>query len=131
MQIQTLMPAPLLNPKPEKPGKFDGTEFKKWQQKMFFYLTTLHLARFLQEDPPEPATDAWTQCDFLCRNYILNGLDDSLQCLQSYHNAKKLWASLDKKYKTEDASTNKFIVGRFLEYKMVDSKTVISQVRDF
>ena len=36
---------------------------------MLFYLTTLHLAKFLQEDPPEPetdrdsviATDAWTQ----------------------------------------------------------------------
>ena len=76
MLLQALMPTLLPNPKPEKPGKFDGTEFKWWQQKMLFYLTTL--ARFLQEDPPEPETDAWTQCDFLCRNYILNGLDDSL-----------------------------------------------------
>ena len=24
---------------------------------MFFYLTTLYLAKFLQEDPPEPVTD--------------------------------------------------------------------------
>ena len=36
--------------------------------------------------------------------------------------AKKIWANLDKKYKTEDVSTKKFIVGRFLEYKMVDNK---------
>ena len=57
MQIQTLMPTPLPNLKVEKPGKFDGTEFKRWQQKMLFYLTTLHLAKFLQEDPPEPETD--------------------------------------------------------------------------
>ena len=83
VQIQTLVPATLPNPKPEKPGKFDGTEFKRWQQKMLFYLTTLHLAKLLQEDPPEPETDwdsilvvdAWTQDDFLCQNYILNGLD--------------------------------------------------------
>ena len=53
---------------------------------MLFYLTTLHLVKFLQEDPSEPGTDrdsvlavdAWTQGDFLCRNYILNRLDDSL-----------------------------------------------------
>ena len=78
MQIQTLMPAPLPNSKPEKSAKFNGTEFKRWQQKMLFYLTTLHLAKFLQEDPPKPATDrdlvlavdAWTQGDFLCGNYI-------------------------------------------------------------
>ena len=132
MQIQTLMPAPLSNPKPEKPEKFDGTEFKRWQQKMLFYLTTLHLARFLQEDPPEPATDAWTQCDFFCRNYILNGLDDSLYNVYSpITTTKKLWVSLDKKYKTEDTGTKKFVIGRFLEYKMVDNKTVISQVLEF
>jgi len=43
----------------------------------------------------------------------------------------KLWASLDKKYKTEDVGIKKFIVGRFLKYKMVDNKTVISEVQEF
>ena len=28
----------------EKPEKFNGTKFKRWQQKMLFYLTTLNLA---------------------------------------------------------------------------------------
>jgi len=57
MQIQILMSAPLSNPKPEKPGKFDGTEFKRWQKKTLFYLTTLYFVKFLQEDPPELGTD--------------------------------------------------------------------------
>ena len=57
MQIQTLMPTPLPSPKPEKPEKFEGTEFKRWQQKVLFHLTTLHLAKFLQENPPGPRTD--------------------------------------------------------------------------
>ena len=135
MQIQTLMPAPLPTPKPEKLRKFNGTEFKRWQQKVFFCLTTLHLTKFLQEDAQEPGTDrdsvlvvdVWTQGDFLCRNYILNGLNDSLYNIYSLiTTAKKLWASLDKKYKTEDADTKKIIVGQFLEYKMVDNKTAVS-----
>ena len=33
----------------KKHKKFNG---KMWQQKMLFYLTTLNLARFLQEDAP-------------------------------------------------------------------------------
>jgi len=41
---------------------------------MLFYLTTLYLAKFLQEDPPKSGTDrdsvlavdAWTHGDFLC-----------------------------------------------------------------
>lgn len=31
----------------EKPKKFIGVDFKRWQQKMFFYLTTLNLVKYL------------------------------------------------------------------------------------
>lgn len=44
--------------------------------------------------------------------------------------AKELWNSLKKNYKTEDARMKKLIVCKFLEYKMTDSKTVISQVQE-
>ncbi|XP_074578534.1 uncharacterized protein LOC141835014 [Curcuma longa] len=120
----------------ERPEKFTGLNFKRWQQKMLFYLTTLNLARFLTEEPPKHVEDAtvveaWNHSEFLCRNYILNGLADSLYAVYSMkRTAKELWESLDKKYKTEDAGAKKFIVGRFLDYKMVDSKTVISQVQE-
>ncbi|KAH9686503.1 hypothetical protein KPL70_014374 [Citrus sinensis] len=126
----------------ERPEKFNGQNFKHWQQKMFFYLTTLNLARFLTEDAPKPkegetdfqvasAIYAWNHSDFLCKNYVMNGLSDSLYNVYiGKKTAKELWESLDWKYKTEDAGTKKFVVGRFLDYKMVDSKTVISQVQE-
>ncbi|GKA59734.1 retrovirus-related pol polyprotein from transposon TNT 1-94 [Tanacetum coccineum] len=130
----------------EKPKKFNGQNFKRWQQKMFFYLTTLNLARFLNETAPqvEPhtegqpsnaqtvqAVEAWKHSDFLCHNYVLNGLVDSLYNVYcKTTTAKELWESLERKYKTEDAGTNKFVVARFLDYNMVDSKNVITQVQD-
>ncbi|GJX85415.1 hypothetical protein Tco_0336189 [Tanacetum coccineum] len=46
------------------------------------------------------------------------------------NNAKDIWESLKCKYKTEDDCTKKFIVARFLDYKMVNSKNVISQIQD-
>jgi len=63
--------------------------FKRSQQKMLFYLTTLSLQRFIKESVPELADstpegerimviEAWKHSDFLCKNYILNGLHDDL-----------------------------------------------------
>ncbi|KAL2465946.1 Retrovirus-related Pol polyprotein from transposon TNT 1-94 [Abeliophyllum distichum] len=76
-------------PHGEKSEKFIGVEFERWHQKMLFYLTTLNLAKFLNEDLPTIqegennqasliALDAWKHSDFLCKNYILNGLDNTL-----------------------------------------------------
>ena len=77
---------------------------------MFFYLTTLNLARLLTEEAPKIAegttgdvqtvslVEAWKHSDILCRNYVLNGLVDSLYnvyCVTK--TAKELWDSLDKK----------------------------------
>ena len=109
---------------------------------MLFYLTTLNLARFLQEDAlalKENETDrqvvaaveAWKHADFLCRNCLLNGLDNTLYNVYcAFNTIRELWESLDKKYKTQDAGLKKFVVGKFLDYKMLDSKTMISQVQD-
>ncbi|KAL2531340.1 zinc knuckle (CCHC-type) family protein [Abeliophyllum distichum] len=77
------------------------------------------------------AVEAWKHSDFLCWNYVMNSLTDSLYNVYStMKTAKELWESLDRKYKTKDAEAKKFIVGRFLDYEMVDSKTVISQVQE-
>lgn len=76
------------------------------------------------------AIDAWKHVDFLCRNYIFKELDNTLyNVYSSLKTVKELWYSLDKKYKTEDVGT-KFVVDRFLDYKMVDSKAVINQVQE-
>ncbi|GKE90069.1 hypothetical protein Tco_1567544, partial [Tanacetum coccineum] len=101
----------------EKPEKFNGQNFKRWKQKMFFYLTTLGLARFLKETAPQvkppaegqssnaqdvQAVEAWKHLDFLCHNYVLNGLIDPLYNVYcKTTTAKELWESLECKYKTE------------------------------
>ncbi|XP_076914229.1 uncharacterized protein LOC143573157 [Bidens hawaiensis] len=126
----------LKNPKSSRVSTLRGG-----QQQMFFYLTTLNLAQFLEKTAPIPtaqddaqsvsALDAWKHSEFLCRNYVHNGLADPLYNVYcGIKTAKELWESLDKKYKTEDARTKKFVVARFLDFKMVDSKTVITQVQE-
>ena len=36
----------------EKPAKISGVDIKRWQQKIFFYLTTLSLQKFINENVP-------------------------------------------------------------------------------
>lgn len=81
-----LMRVPIMVPNglAERLKKFNKSNFKRWQQKMF-YLTTLGLARLLIEAVPNvkeqesdvktvSTVEAWKHSNFLCRNYVLNGL---------------------------------------------------------
>ncbi|PHT59574.1 hypothetical protein CQW23_01937 [Capsicum baccatum] len=92
----------------EKPRKFSCIDFKRWQQKMFFYLNTLCLQWFTRENTPEVPegtfdkdrfiiVEAWKHSDFLCRNYILSGLQDDLYNVYSVtKTSKDLWGHLNK-----------------------------------
>ncbi|CAA7023934.1 unnamed protein product [Microthlaspi erraticum] len=127
------------------PDKFDGTNFKQWQQKMHFFLTTLNLAKYLvetkpqmpaeQEANPDPRVhmtlENWEQGDFLCRGYIQSRLVDQLFNVYSeVKTAKELWEALDKKYKTFNVGSGKFAAAKFLNFVMVDSKPIMDQVHD-
>ena len=111
----------------DKPEKFKGVDFKPWQKKMYFYLTTLNLAMFLSEDAlviaedntdrdARIALDAWKHSDFLCRNYVLNSLDMALYKVYcKAKTAKELWESLENKYKIEGVELRSFS----LAYSMI------------
>ena len=44
--------------------------------------------------------------------------------------AKQLWNDLESKYIVEDASSKKFLVSDFNNYKMVDSRSVMEQFNE-
>nr|XP_009802282.1 PREDICTED: uncharacterized protein LOC104247853 [Nicotiana sylvestris] len=76
-------------------------------------------------------TEAWKHSDFLCKNYILSCLDYGLYNVYSVmKTSKELRNTLEKKYKTLDVGLKKFVAAKFLKFKMVDSKSVITQVQE-
>ncbi|PHU17326.1 hypothetical protein BC332_13021 [Capsicum chinense] len=97
----------------EKPKKFTAPEVPE---------KTSEQERFV-------IVESWKHSDFLCKNYILSGLQDDLYNMYSgTKTSKELWKTLGRKYKTEDTGTKNFFVARFLEYKTVDNKSIVSQV---
>ncbi|KAB2632554.1 hypothetical protein D8674_028801 [Pyrus ussuriensis x Pyrus communis] len=104
-----------------KPSKFKGLHFKRWRQKMLFFLTTKKIEPTIAQTK---ASQTWIENDFLAKNYILNGFSDDLYDYYSdYGTAKDLWEALQKKYDTEEAGAKKFAVRRYLKYQMVDDKS--------
>lgn len=130
------------NPHTEMLEKFKSVDFKRWQQKMLFYLTTMNLAHVVKEkvlkvdeNPMTKETlsaiEAWDHFESYSRNYILNGLDDNHYDIYSTcKTTKELWESLEKKYKIEDSSSKKFVISKFPKFSMVDSKPIITQVEE-
>ncbi|XP_060960933.1 uncharacterized protein LOC133031452 [Cannabis sativa] len=131
-----------------KPFRFEGLHFKRLRQKMFFltmkkvaYVLTV-LKPVVCETPP-PAEkkdevekyesqvkemDSWVENDFLCKNFILNGLSDDLyDYYNSDKSAKEIWEALQKKYDTEEAGTKKYAVSRYLKFQMTDDKSIEAQ----
>ncbi|GKA35476.1 zinc finger, CCHC-type containing protein [Tanacetum coccineum] len=115
-----------------KLDKFEGHDFRRWQKKMHFLLTTLKVVYVLTTPMPELLEDAtveairirakWENDDYICRGHILNGMSDSLfDVYTNVESAKELWDSLESKYMAEDSSSKKFLVSNFNNYKMVDS----------
>ncbi|GKA85913.1 pol polyprotein [Tanacetum coccineum] len=94
----------------EKQEKFNGHNFKRWQQKICGSMETFRL--FVSQ---------------LCFEWF-GGL--FVQRVLQDHDCQRIMESLERKYKTEDVGKKKFVVAHFLDYKMDDSKTVITQVQD-
>ncbi|CAM8981737.1 unnamed protein product [Rhodiola kirilowii] len=121
--------------------KFEGVNFRRWQRKMHFLLTTLKVIHVLSTPIPVVSDDApieairkrskWENDDYICRGHILNGMSDPLFDLyQNVESAKELWDALEAKYMQEDASSKKFLVSNFNTYKMVDSRPVMEQFNE-
>ncbi|CAM8979086.1 unnamed protein product [Rhodiola kirilowii] len=121
--------------------KFEGVNFRRWQQKMHFLLTNLKVVHVMSSPIPEAGDDApidairkrskWENDDYICRGHILNGMSDPLfDIYQNVESAKELWDALEAKYMQEDASSKKFLVSNFNSYKMVDARPVMEQFNE-
>lgn len=118
--------------------KFQGNDFRRWQKKMHFLLTTLKVVYVLSTPMPDVVEDQtlemvrrrnkWENIDYICRGHILNSMCNALfGVYQNVESAKELWDALELKYMVENASSKKFLVSNFNNYKMVDSRPVMEQ----
>ncbi|GKD84989.1 hypothetical protein Tco_1356143 [Tanacetum coccineum] len=73
----------------------------------------------------------WENDDYVCKGLILNGMFNFLfDIYQNIESSKELWHSLEAKYIADDASSKKFLVSNFTNYKMIDSRPIMEQYNE-
>nr|GEV01676.1 zinc finger, CCHC-type [Tanacetum cinerariifolium] len=107
--------------------KFEGVDFRRWQKKIHFLLSSMSMVYVLTTPKPEDGGEnpiveqvrrrpKWDNNDYVCRGLILNGMFGSLfDVNQNVETSKELWDTLEAKYMEEDASSKKFLVSCIID----------------
>ncbi|GJZ49614.1 hypothetical protein Tco_0603804 [Tanacetum coccineum] len=94
-----------------KLDKFEGVDFRRWQKKMHLLLSSMSVV-------------------YLLTTHILKDGENATVDQIRRRNKKKLWDSLEEKYMAEDASSKKFLVSNFTNYKITSSRPVMEQYNE-
>nr|GEY56949.1 zinc finger, CCHC-type [Tanacetum cinerariifolium] len=92
--------------------KFKGVDFRRWRKKMHFMLSSMSVVYVLTTPMPEDGGENPTVEQVRKKNV---------------ESSKELWDTFEAKYMAEDASSKKFLVSNFINYKMIDSRLVLEQ----
>ena len=70
--------------------------------------------------------------ELICKAHILDTLSDRLYDLYTSMNSlKEIWNTLEAKYKTKKVGTNKFIIQKYFDYKILDNISVLDQMLSY
>nr|XP_009587827.1 uncharacterized protein LOC104085489 [Nicotiana tomentosiformis] len=116
---------------------FANKNFKRWQERIFSLLDIHGVAHALLHPQPSPNTDnkiveSWQYANKVCHHAILQTISNELfDVYCSYKEAKAIWEALIKKFTTEDATKQKFIVEKFYQWQMRDDKEMNVQITEY
>ena len=69
--------------------------------------------------------------ELVCTGHILNTLSNQLYDLSTTMSSpKEIWKALETKYKTEKQGTDKFIIQKYFDFKILDNISVLDQMHE-
>ncbi|KAK4393567.1 hypothetical protein Sango_1827500 [Sesamum angolense] len=135
----------------------DGTNFKRWSQKLLIFFKQLEVDYVLFTDPPEITTQTtdtstaiittsqtdssrkedelkakYEKDNRMVRGHLLNYMTNTLFDLFVNHkSARTIWNTLESRYGGDDAGRKKYVVGKWLQFQIVDGKSIMDQVHEY
>ena len=105
------MEASLVHTRPDtsKIDPFNGTFFKRWQDRVFSTIDVVNLRHILTDSKPEDVSHllpTWETRNKQVRHAILSTISNELFDIYcKFKVAKEIWDAMNKKYILEDAET--------------------------
>lgn len=139
----------------------DGSNYRRWSQKLLILFEALEVDYVLYEDPPtdanssaiDPATPAtpavtplpagtkkadeetkkkYEKDNKTVRGHLLTHMANNLfDLFINQKSAKAIWDTLLKRYGDDDAGKKKYVVGNWLRFQMLDDKSIMEQVHQY
>ena len=118
------MEAFLIHTRPDtsKIDPFNGTCFKRWQERVFSALDVVNLGHILTDPKPENSSHllpTWETRNKQVVYVILSTISNELfDIYYQFKVAKEIWGAMNKKYILENAGTQKYVIGNFRNFQM-------------
>ncbi|GAA0140542.1 hypothetical protein LIER_35257 [Lithospermum erythrorhizon] len=131
----------------------DCNNYKRWSQKVLIFFEQIEIDCVLFNDPPvrlatgsveetppivvlvkknEDHIIKYEKDNKTARYHILNHMVDTLFDLFMVHKFSKIiWEALGNMYGADDAGKKKYVVGKWLGFKMVGGEPIMDQVHEF
>lgn len=135
----------------------DRTNYKRWSQKLLLcfkqleidnVLSSEHLddiSQFTDDSPCMPTTPKTPiipldeaakkkleRDNKLARSYLLNNMLNPLfDLFVNFKSTKIIQTKLEAKYGSDDAGKKKYVVGKWLQFQIVDDKPIMEQVHTY
>lgn len=136
----------------------DGTNYRRWSQKLLIFFEQLEIDYMLFEDllsvvttkilttPITPASgvispsipdptkknEKHDKDNKTVRGHLLNHMPNYLFDLYIHQkSAKKIWNTLEKCFGADDTGKKNYVVGKLLQFQMVDNNPVMEQVHEY
>jgi hypothetical protein len=117
-----------------KPNAFDGSNYKRWRDRMILCLTAMniiHVANGKPEQFTPEEEQAFMAVDNLFRGVMISVLTENLvDFYRTATSGKELWDALETKYDVSDTGSELYVMEQFCDYNMVDDCSVVEQAHE-
>jgi len=116
---------------------FSGQNFRRWQKCVSTLLDMYRITYALTTSKPDTSSPAkqiedWIHANKVCRHTMLSALpNDFFDVYCSYKEAKEIRDSFILKYTIEDVVQQRFVIGNYYHWKMIEDKDIKIQINEY